>query len=415
MRRGAVDVLVIGGGAAGMAAAAAAAREGATTLLLERDEEPGGVLNQCIHPGFGLHRYQEELTGPEFAARLLTELDASHAEVVPRCSVIAIDSQKEEGAIIRAVSPHGMMQIRPQALVWATGARERPFGALRVPGPRPAGIYPAGLAQRFVNIHGFLPGRRALILGSGDIGLIMARRLHLEGTEVAAVVELKPYSGGLIRNVVQCLDDYDIPLLLCHTVTRIHGLDRLAKVTIAQVDEADRPLPATEEEIEVDTLILSVGLIPENELILPFVDLDPLNRGPRVDSRMETKTPWLFAAGNNVVIFDLVDSVAAVGEDAGRFAASYARGDLAPCRSIPLVRGENVLHLAPSELDLETPTTLYLRVSRPIKQAEVRVGETLTRRYMGARPSEMIEIKLAKEILHELSKEREVRVEVREG
>jgi thioredoxin reductase len=412
MKQDATEVLVIGGGAAGMAAATAAACAGARTLLLERNDEPGGVLNQCIHPGFGLHRYREELTGPEFAHRMLRELNRSRARVVPRCSVLDIVPQ---GPLVRAVSPEGVMQIRPQAVVWATGARERPFGSLIAPGPRPAGIYSAGLAQRFVNIHGFLPGRRALILGSGDIGLIMARRLHLEGTKVVAVVELKPFPGGLTRNVVQCLEDYDIPLLLSHTITEIHGSDRLAGVTLARVDGAGRPIPGTEEDIEVDTLILSVGLIPENELILPLVSLDPLNRGPRLDSRMQTETPWLFAAGNNVVIFDLVDSVAAVGEEAGRFAARYARGDLPPSYPIPLVRGENVLHLAPTALDPETPTTLYLRVSRPMRQAEIKVGKALSRKQMGVRPSEMIEIRISSEALRELQKAPEVRVEVREA
>ncbi len=411
MTRDNVDVLVIGGGAAGMAAATAAAQAGARTLLLERDEEPGGVLNQCIHPGFGLHRYQEELTGPEFAHRLLTELDRSHAEVVSRCSVLDIDPQ-HSSPLIKAVSPDGVMRIRPQALIWATGARERPFGSLLTPGPRPAGIYTAGLAQKFVNIHGYLPGKRALILGSGDIGLIMARRLHLEGTEVAAVAELTPFPGGLMRNVVQCLEDYDIPLLLSHTVTQIHGRDRLTGVTLARVDEAGRPIPGTEEDIEVDALILSVGLIPENELILPFVNLDPLNKGPRVDSRMQTETPWLFAAGNNVVIFDLVDSVAAVGEKAGQFAADYARDDLPPRSSIPIVRGDNVLHLVPTALTPETPTTLYLRVTRPMRQAEIKVGRVLSRKQMGVRPSEMIEITISDDELKELAQSSEILVEV---
>lgn len=410
MKKDVVDVLVIGGGAAGMAAATAAARTGAKTLLLERNEEPGGVLNQCIHPGFGLHRYQEDLTGPEFAHRLLKELEASHAKVISSCSVIDIDPQ---GPVIKAARAEaGMMQIRPQALVLATGARERPFGSLMIPGPRPAGIYTAGLVQRFVNIHGFLPGERALILGSGDIGLIMARRLHLEGMEVAAVIELKPFPGALIRNVVQCLEDYDIPLLLSHTVTQIHGVDRLTGVTVAQVDEAGRPIPGTEDQVEVDTLILSVGLIPENELILPFVSLDPLSRGPCVDSRMQTEAPWLFAAGNNVVIFDLVDSVAAVGEEAGRFAARYALGDLPKHHQIPLVRGENVLHLAPTVLDPETPTTLYLRVSHPMLQVKIEIGKVISQKQVGVRPSEMIEVRISEEEMRELGQAPEVRVKV---
>ena len=235
MNEKSVEVLVVGGGAAGLAAATAAANAGAQTLLLERDEEAGGVLNQCIHTGFGLHRYHEELAGPEFGYRLLTELTRTGAEVLSGCSVINIDPQ---GRAVEAMSPEGRMTIHPKALVWASGARERPYGALMAPGPRPAGIYTAGLAQRFVNIHGFLPGKRALILGSGDIGLIMARRLRLEGMDVLAVVELQPTPGGLMRNGVQCLEDYDIPHLLSHSLVGVEGHERHTGVTIARVDES---------------------------------------------------------------------------------------------------------------------------------------------------------------------------------
>ena len=339
MRVHKVDVLVVGGGAAGIAAAAAAAREGADALLIERNDRLGGVLEQCIHPGFGLHRYREELTGPEFAHRLLGEFDSSGAEAVTGCTVLEVNPQ---GPSVVAASPKGLLKFRPKALIWSTGARERPFGALRIPGARPAGIYTAGLAQRLVNIHGLLPGRKAIVLGSGDIGLIMARRLHLEGVEVVAVLELRPFPGGLMRNVVQCLEDFGIPLLLRHTVAEVHGKDRLQGVTVVEVDEEGRPLPGTERYVEVDTLVLSVGLIPENRLIEGFVPLDPLNRGPVVNARLQTEVPWLFAAGNNVAVFDLVDSVAELGARAGAAAARYARGKPSEGRAIPLVRGENI-------------------------------------------------------------------------
>lgn len=404
-----VDVLVVGGGAAGMAAAASAANTGAQTLLLERDEEVGGVLNQCIHTGFGLHRYHEELSGPEFGHRLLIELTQTDVEIVPGCSVLYVDPR---GPMIEAMSPTGRMTIHPKAVVWASGARERPFGALLAPGPRPAGIYTAGLAQRFVNIHGYLPGKRALILGSGDIGLIMARRLRLEGMEVTAVVELQPDPGGLMRNIVQCLEDYDIPLLLSHTITNVQGEDRLTGVTVAQVDESRQPILGTERHFNVDTLILSIGLIPENELIAPFTTIDPINRGPCVNSLMQTEVSWLFAAGNNVAIFDLVDSVAAVGEIAGRSAALYARGNLPQERSTHLVRGENVLHLVPTSLVSGEPATVYLRSSRAMHKATVRIGNVISRKLPVVRPSEMIELRISKESLHELLKNDEALVEV---
>ena len=406
------DVLVIGAGAAGMAAATAAANAGANTLLLERDEEVGGVLNQCIHTGFGLHRYHEELAGPEFGHRLLAELTSADVQVISGCSVFDIDPEKR---IIDALSPAGRLHIASETVVWASGARERPYGALMAPGPRPAGIYTAGLAQRFVNMHGFLPGKRALILGSGDIGLIMARRLHLEGMDVAAVVELQPTPGGLMRNVVQCLEDYDIPLLLSHSITAVEGRERLTGVDIAQVDESRRPIPGTERHFAVDTLILSIGLIPENELIAPFTPIDAINRGPRVNSLMQTEVPWLFAAGNNVAIFDLVDSVAAVGELAGRSAALQARGGLPGERSTQLIRGENVLHLVPTSLVPGDGVSVYLRATRAMEQATLHIGEVISRKLPVVRPSEMIEINIPGDALEKLMKVDKARVEVVKG
>jgi NADPH-dependent 2,4-dienoyl-CoA reductase/sulfur reductase-like enzyme len=406
------DVLVIGGGAAGMAAAAAAAEAGAKTLLFEREHEPGGVLAQCIHTGFGLHRYHEELSGPEFGDRLLRALDASGADVLCDCSVVAVSP---DGPTIDALHPGGAIRVRPHAVIWATGARERPFGSLMIPGPRPAGIYTAGLAQRFVNMHGVLPGHRAIVLGSGDIGLIMARRLHLEGMQVTAVVEIQPQPGGLARNVVQCLEDYDIPLLLRHTITGIDGTDRLAGVTVSAIDESGRPVPDSAVDYAVDTLILSVGLIPDNDLILPFTPIDPVNHGPVVDARMRTAVPWLYAAGNNVAIFDLVDAVATVGEVAGRAAAGQADGDLREPGVVPLTRGPGVHHLVPGRLLRGTPTTVYLRVSRAMHPARIRIGGFYSKTLPAVRPSEMVELDVPEEALRSAVDGVAVAVEVSEA
>lgn len=406
------EVLVIGGGAAGMAAATAAANAGAQTLLLERDDEVGGVLNQCIHTGFGLHRYHEELTGPEFGNRLSQELSAAHANVITNCTLIEIDPN---GPTTQALSEAGIMRIKSRAIVWATGARERPYGSLMSPGPRPAGIYTAGLAQRFVNIHGYLPGRRAVILGSGDIGLIMARRLHLEGMDVAAVVELQPFPGGLIRNVVQCLEDFGIPLLLSHTIVSVEGNKRLTGVTIAQVDESRNQIPGSEKRLAVDTLILSIGLIPENDLIMTFAPLDSVNKGPVVNSFMQTQVPWLFAAGNNVAIFDLVDSVATVGEIAGRSAAQYALGKLPQQSQTRLRRGDNVSHLVPSYLTYTDKSKLYLRSSRAMSQATVKIGNVISRKLPVVRPSEMIELRLPEKKLRQLTNQPETHIELKDN
>jgi NADPH-dependent 2,4-dienoyl-CoA reductase/sulfur reductase-like enzyme len=392
-----------------MAAAAASSEADAKTLLLERDRYLGGVLEQCIHLGFGLHRYREELTGPEFAARLREELEASGAEVLAEATVLWIDPQ---GPRVKAASPEGLLEIRPRAMVWAAGARERPFGALRIPGTRPAGVYTAGLVQRLVNIHGLLPGRRAVILGSGDIGLIMARRLHLEGVEVAAVLELKPFPGGLLRNVVQCLEDFGIPLLLRHTVAEVHGKGRLSGVTRVAVDETGRPMAGTERFMPCDTLVLSVGLIPEVRPIEPFARLDPVNRGLRVNSFLQTQIPWLFCAGNSVAVFDLVDTVAALGAQAGEAAARYAQGELPPTRAVPLARGENVLQLVPSALIPGEEATVFLRVPQPFPKAKVSIGGVISRNHLGARPAEMIELKVPPEASWELGRLSEVRVEV---
>lgn len=409
MKPAAVDVLVVGGGAAGLAAAAAATAHGAEVCLLERGRQLGGVLEQCIHPGFGLHRYREELTGPEFAHRLREELARTQADVHRDTEVIAVDADARR---VVAVGPGGMLNLRPNAMVWAAGARERPLGALRIPGTRPAGVFVAGLAQRMVNMHGLLPGHKAVILGSGDIGLIMARRLHLEGVEVVSVLEIQPFPGGLLRNVVQCLEDFGIPLLLEHTVTTLHGRRRLEGVTVAEVDAQGRPRPDTEAFIEADTLILSVGLIPETELV-PFLPRDEVNRGPSVNTHMQTQVPWVFSAGNCTVIYDVVDTVAGAGERAGAAAARYAKGALKAETTIPLVRGENVLHMVPQALSPGAENTLSLRVPRPLQRCAITVGGHVVTRQPGLRPSEMVEISLSDDLIGQLDGASEARVEVK--
>lgn len=401
-----VDVAVVGGGAAGMAAAKAAAQVGAKTLLLERERGLGGVLDQCIHPGFGLHRYREELTGPEFAHRLLRELASSGAEALTEATVLAVSGEPE----LRVASPRGLFRVRARAVLWAAGARERPFGPLLIPGPRPAGIFTAGLAQKLVNIYGVLPGKRALILGSGDIGLIMARRLSLEGVEVVGVAEIKPFPGGLLRNVVQCLEDFGIPLLLRHTVAQVHGRKRLSGVTLVEVDEQGQPLPGTEKFVAVDTLVLSVGLIPETRPLAGIFPVAP--RGFGVNPRFQAGVPWLFLAGNALAVFDLVDAVAKIGEEAGRNAALYAQGELPPGPAVRLLRGANVAVLVPERIVPGEPAALYLRVPRPLGCATVRVAQVYAKNHVGLRPAEMVELRLPPEATAELREASEVTVEV---
>ena len=390
MRRENVDVLIIGGGAAGLAAAIEAKKFGVKTLLLERDRSTGGVLNQCIHNGFGLHVFKAELTGPEFMEKLWEELGNLDEVIRNNYTVLKIDPEKKE---VITLSEEGIVVFKPKALIMATGARERPLNSLRIPGSRVAGVFTAGVAQKMVNIYNRLPGNRVLIVGSGDIGLIMARRLKIEGMDVVGVVEIMPEPGGLIRNVVQCLDDFNIPLWLSHTVFKIYGKERLEGVTIGKVDENFKPIPGTERFLEVDTLVASVGLIPQNELIEDFVEKDAINRGPVVDDLMRTSVEWIFAAGNNVAIHDLVDFVYEEGKIAGKNAAKYVLGEKLPEAKYRFEKGDNVGVLLPQKFTGSQPFKMYVRSRKSLEKSAISFsGRTIRKFNWKIRPSEMIDL-----------------------
>ena len=371
-----IDLVILGGGPAGLAAAIAAYEAGVRDLvILERDRELGGILNQCIHNGFGLHTFKEELTGPEYAARFARE--ALTLGIPYKLNTMVLDLSADR--VVTAVNrTDGLFQLKAKAVVLAMGCRERPRGALNIPGTRPAGIYTAGTAQRLVNMEGFLPGRRVVILGSGDIGLIMARRMTLEGAKVLCVAELMPYSGGLKRNIVQCLDDFGIPLKLSHTVVDIQGKERVTGVTIAQVDEKSKPIPGTEEHIPCDTLLLSVGLIPENELSKAVgVELSPVTNGPTVNESLETSIPGVFACGNVLHVHDLVDYVSEEAQQAGKHAAAYVQGAAAAQgREIPLKPQGAARYTVPVSLcpqRMGEQLVVRFRVGRNIRGGVVKV------------------------------------------
>ena len=389
------DIVIIGGGPAGLAAAVSAKKNGIESILiLERDRELGGILNQCIHNGFGLHTFKEELTGPEYAGRFIKQAEELNIEYKLNTMVMDISEQKIVTAMNRE---EGLFEIRAKAVILAMGCRERSRGALNIPGYRPAGIFSAGTAQRLVNIEGYMPGREVVILGSGDIGLIMARRMTLEGAKVKVVAELMPYSGGLKRNIVQCLDDYGIPLKLSHTVVDIKGKERLEGITLAQVDGKGKPIPGTEEEYSCDTLLLSVGLIPENEISRGMgVDMNPVTSGPKVNESLETNIDGVFACGNVLHVHDLVDFVSLEAEALASSAAEYLKNHALPPCPLEVRAGANVGHVIPQRIRGSRDFTLSLRVSRPMKAVTLTVTqdgrEVLRRRLPKALPAEMLQL-----------------------
>ena len=368
-----VDIAVIGGGPAGLAAALSARENGAEkVLIIERDVRLGGILSQCIHNGFGLHIFKEELTGPEYAARYIDKVKKSDIEVMLDTMVLEITKEKKIHCIN---SEEGYTTVEARAIVLAMGCRERTRGALNIAGDRPSGVYTAGSAQYMVNMQSLMPGKIAVILGSGDIGLIMARRMTWEGAKVKMVCELMSYSAGLNRNIAQCLDDNDIPLKFNHTVVRIHGKGRLEGVTIAQVDENFKPIKETYEYVECDTLLLSVGLIPENELTENLeVDLNPITKGAIVDETRQCSVEGIFACGNVLHVHDLVDNVSMEAEIAGKYAAQYINEGINTTREIVVKNGENIRYTLPNYIRTdESNIDLYYRVTKTIKPAVINV------------------------------------------
>lgn len=401
------DIVIIGGGPAGLAAAVSAKKNGIDSILiLERDKELGGILNQCIHNGFGLHTFKEELTGPEYAQRFIDQVNALGIECFLNTMVMDISHEKVVTAMNRT---DGLFEIQAKAVILAMGCRERSRGALNIPGYRPAGIYSAGTAQRLVNMEGLMPGREVVILGSGDIGLIMARRMTLEGAKVKVVAELMPYSGGLKRNIVQCLDDYGIPLKLSHTVVDIKGKERLEGVTLAEVDNTGKPIPGTEEEYSCDTLLLSVGLIPENELSRGMgVEMSKVTSGPVVNESLETNIEGVFACGNVLHVHDLVDFVSEEAGTAGKNAAAYVKGEWGSGsgREIRLNPVDGVRYTVPVSIDparMDENLTVRFRVGAVFSNCYVSAyfddERVIHRKRQIMAPGEMEEIKLTREQL----------------
>jgi NADPH-dependent 2,4-dienoyl-CoA reductase/sulfur reductase-like enzyme len=394
-----------------MAAALGARAAGAARILIvDREREAGGILNQCIHTGFGLHYFKEELTGPEYAQRFLEASAAQDIDVLTDAFIADINADRR---MVLMSGIHGVRMINARAAVLAMGARERTRGAIRIPGARPAGVLTAGLAQKFVNLLGLLPGKRVVILGSGDIGLIMARRLTLEGVAVEGVYEILPHPNGLNRNLVQCLQDFDIPLHLSTTVVNIHGSERVRGVTVAPVDAALRPQLEKSWEVPCDTLMLSIGLIPENELTRKLgARLDPVTGGPVVDSTMQTTVPGVFACGNVVHIHDLVDFVSQEAELAGRCAGEYVNGRQRPADNVKLIPGENVAYCVPHTISTDREHTIYMRVKEPLEKSSIRFGEVYEKKVRYVSPPETVTVTMRPRFLERFHGEA-LRVDVR--
>lgn len=402
-----VELAIIGGGPAGMAAAVSAYEAGLRNILiLERDNALGGILRQCIHNGFGLHRFGEELTGPEYAYRYEQKVKEYKIPYILNAMVTEVTKEKEITALSEQ---HGILKINAKSIILAMGCRERPKGALGIAGSRPAGIYTAGTAQKYVNLLGYMPGKEVVILGSGDIGLIMARRMTLEGAKVHAVCELMPYSGGLARNIRQCLDDFNIPLKLSHTVIQVHGSERLSGVTIARVDEKRHPILGTEEYIPCDTLLLSCGLIPENELSKKLgIDMDRVTGGANVDENRQSSIEGVFACGNVLHVHDLVDYVSGEAEIAGRSAAEYVQSKNTKSAGITVSTDGQVRYTVPQRINsVENDATLYFRVSSPFKNKYIVVSdgekELLRKKKEKLAPGEMETVTLKRDVLASVS------------
>ena len=399
------DLVIIGGGSAGIAAAISASENGCNDiLLLERDHELGGILLQCIHDGFGLHRFGEELSGPAYAERFVSMLDKTNVSVKTSSMVLSISSDKK----VSYVNPiDGYVTVQAKAIILAMGCRERTRGAIAIPGFRPSGVWTAGTAQKYLNMEGYLVGKKVFILGSGDIGLIMARRMTLEGAEVLGVAELMPYSNGLPRNMKQCLEDFDIPLYLSHTITQIRGKQRVEGITIAKVDEQLKPIPGTEIDFEADTLLLSVGLIPENSLSEEAgITLMPKTRGPLVSESLQTDVEGIFACGNVLHVHDLVDFVSKEGEKAGKCAAAYLRGELIKGSSCVTKAASGIGYVIPvviQRANVEDKLELMFRVTKNARNVKIGIyhADTLVKTIKKPRvaPSEMEKIVLKKEEL----------------